>query len=63
MGFTPLSTCRRPVKDLFPEVGELKGWVGGYLTEAEKKTGNVGKFVAERLSPEARDALVKYMQH
>ncbi|KAI9695531.1 MAG: importin-alpha export receptor [Bogoriella megaspora] len=63
VGFTALNTCRRPPQDPFPEVQDVKKWVGSYLTEQDgKHGGRVGRFVQERLPDEARGALVAVMQ-
>ncbi|KAF1990883.1 Cse1-domain-containing protein [Aulographum hederae CBS 113979] len=63
VGFTQLNTIKRPPKDPFPEIGDVKAWVGQYLTEADRKeNGRIVAFVNERLSPEAKQTLVAYMQ-
>ncbi|KAF2229374.1 Cse1-domain-containing protein [Viridothelium virens] len=62
VGYTPLSTCRRPVRDPFPEVQDVKGWVGSYLKGAdERHAGRVGRFVQDRLTPEGKEALMAVM--
>ena len=64
VGFTALGTCRKVVKDPFPETGaDLKAWLGGELRRADAATGGrIAGFVRDRLSEEARGALVAYMQ-
>ncbi|KAF2423205.1 putative chromosome segregation protein Cse1 [Tothia fuscella] len=61
VGFTQLNTTRKVARDAFPEIagdGDIKGWVGQYLKEADERTGGrVGGFVRARLSEEARAAL------
>lgn len=43
VGFTPLSTCRRAAQDPWPEITDLKRWVGVTLTEANNRhDGRVG---------------------
>lgn len=63
VGFTALNTCRKVLVDPFPEVQDVKAWVGAYLREADSRTGGrVGTFVNEKLSPEAKAALGQVMQ-
>jgi len=63
VGFTALNTCKRPPKDPFPEVPEVKAWVGQYLTQMDSQNGGrVSKFVQERLSDSAKQALLACMQ-
>ena len=64
VGFTQLTTVRPTVRDPWPEVTDIKRWVGEYLRAADgRHNGRVITFVQERLSPEVRDALVSYMQY
>ncbi|KAK4986391.1 importin-alpha export receptor [Elasticomyces elasticus] len=63
VGFTQLNTCRKPPKDPFPEVGDVKAWVGSYLLEADRRHGGrIASFVNERLSPDAKAALGAVMR-
>jgi exportin-2 (importin alpha re-exporter) len=63
VGFTQLSTCKKLPKDDWPEVTDVKIWVGSYLKTAnERHGGAIGGYVNERLSTEAKDVLVSYMQ-
>lgn len=63
VGFTALNTCRPVPRDPFPEVQDVRSWVGKYLREEDGKTGGrIAKFVQERLSEDARAALVSVMQ-
>ncbi|KAG9544311.1 Cse1-domain-containing protein, partial [Aureobasidium melanogenum] len=39
VGFTALNTCKPVPRDPFPEVQDVKQWVGLYLREADSKTG------------------------
>ncbi|KAB8416393.1 hypothetical protein FH972_024912 [Carpinus fangiana] len=62
VGFTALTTCRRPVRDPFPEVQDVRAWIGSYLKDADSRHGGrVTRFVGERLNDEQRGALVAYM--
>ena len=63
VGFTALNTCKKAPKDEWPEVTDVKSWVGSYLKAADgRKAGVIGGYVTERLSPEAKSVLVSYMQ-
>jgi exportin-2 (importin alpha re-exporter) len=58
VGFTQLNTCRKPVRDPYPEAADVKAWVGGYLKDADvRHNGRVAKFVAERLNEHQRTVL------
>jgi exportin-2 (importin alpha re-exporter) len=62
VGFTQLNTCRKGPKDLFPDVTDMKAWVGQQLNEAEGRTsGRIGSYVQERLNSQQRGALVQLM--
>lgn len=63
VGFTPLNTCKKVPKDEWPEVTEVKSWVGSYLKDADARHGGaIGGYVNERLAPEAKEVLVSYMR-
>ena len=63
VGFTALNTCRPAPRDAFPEVTDVRAWVGAYLRQKDGETGGrIGGFVQERLSEEGRSALVGVMQ-
>jgi exportin-2 (importin alpha re-exporter) len=63
VGFTPLNTCKKVPKDEWPEVTDVKSWVGSYLKAADARRGGViGGYGNERLSPEAKAVLVSYMR-
>lgn len=62
VGFTQLNTCRKAPKDLFPEVPDVKPWVGQQLKAADARTGGrIGSYVQERLNQEQRTALIQLM--
>lgn len=62
VGFTQLNTCRKVPRDWFPEIVDVKVWVGTYLKEADARNGGrIGQYVQERLSPDAREALAQLM--
>lgn len=63
VGFTQLNTCRKAPQDPFQEITDVKRWVGEYLRAGDQRNGGrVSAFVQERLSPEAKAALVQTMQ-
>lgn len=63
VGFTPLNTCKKVPKDEWPEVTDVKSWVGSYLKSADTRHGGaIGSFVDARLTPEAKSVLVSYMK-
>jgi exportin-2 (importin alpha re-exporter) len=63
VGFTQLSTCRKAPRDDWPEVTDVKTWVGSYLREADTRHGGaIAGYVNERLSPEAKEVLASYMR-
>ena len=63
VGFTQLNTCKKVPKDLWPEVTDVKSWVGSYLKAADAPHGGaIGGYVNERLSPDAKNVLMSYMQ-
>ena len=62
VGFTQLSTCKKALRDDWPEVTDVKSWVGSYLKTADGRNGGkIGQFVNERLPQEAKNVLVSYM--
>ncbi|KAL8781720.1 MAG: hypothetical protein Q9203_000161 [Teloschistes exilis] len=64
VGFTQLQTIRRPTRDLWPEVTDVKSWVGQTLRDANAvQGGKIKSFAEERLaqSPEALHVLAMYM--
>lgn len=62
LGFTPLNTLKKGPRDDFPEIQDVPQWVRQYLTQANMaKGGAIAKFVTDRLSNEAKQALAMYM--
>jgi len=63
VGFTALNTCKPTPRDPFPEVQDVKSWVGAYLRAADGRTGGrVDTFVNEKLTEQAKAALGQVMQ-
>ena len=64
VGFTQLQTIRRPARDYWPEVQDVKSWVGQELQSANAKQGGmIRKYAEERLaqSPQTLQVLSVYM--
>ncbi|KAF2180236.1 Cse1-domain-containing protein [Zopfia rhizophila CBS 207.26] len=62
VGFTQLNTCKRQPRDPFPEVTDVKSWVGRYMREANgRHSGRISRLVEERLSPQAKAGLAEYL--
>jgi exportin-2 (importin alpha re-exporter) len=63
VGFTQLNVCKKIPRDDWPEVTDVKTWVGGYLKAADARHGGtIGRYVNERLNDEAKAVLVAYMR-
>ncbi|KAF1979108.1 Cse1-domain-containing protein [Bimuria novae-zelandiae CBS 107.79] len=61
VGFTQLNTCKKTVKDPFPEIADVRQWVGQYLKDANTRhNGKIATFVNERLAPGTREAFQLY---
>lgn len=64
VGFTQLTTIRQPVRDQWPEITDVKKWVGEYLRAANTmKNGKISTYAGARLSPEVRGVLQSYMSN
>lgn len=62
VGFTQLNTCKKPVRDPYPEASDVKVWVGQYLKDADARhNGRIGQFVQSRLNDQQRSALMAVM--
>ncbi|KAL8750958.1 MAG: hypothetical protein Q9184_006232 [Pyrenodesmia sp. 2 TL-2023] len=64
VGFTQLQTIKRPARDYWPEVTDVKSWVGRQLQDANaRRGGKIKAFAEERLSqsPQALQVLSMYM--
>lgn len=63
VGFTQLNTCKKVPKDSWPEVTDVKSWVGSYLKAADARYGGaISGYVNERLSSDAKNVLLSYMR-
>ncbi|KAL8698141.1 MAG: hypothetical protein Q9201_006733 [Fulgogasparrea decipioides] len=64
VGFTQLQTIKRPARDYWPDVTDVKSWVGNHLQDANaRQGGKIRSFAEDRLlqSPEALQILSMYM--
>ena len=60
--FTQLNTSKQPTRDPWPEVQDVRVWVGTTLREADARhAGRIGRFVGEKLDEEGRAALGSVM--
>ena len=65
VGFTQLSTCRRQPRDLWPEIQDIKQWVGKYFLAADQKAPADAKpsaWLNDRASPEAKSQFTQYLR-
>ena len=63
VGFTQLTTIKRPLRDPWPEVADVKVWVKSFLKAADANgKGKISSYAQERLPPEAAPILAMYMQ-
>jgi exportin-2 (importin alpha re-exporter) len=63
VGFTPLNTCKPQPRDLWPDVMDIKTWVGVYFAEADRaRQGQLTTWASERLNPELRQTFVSYLR-
>ena len=59
VGFTQLTTVKKPVRDPWPEITDVKSWVSQQL---RKHGAKMAEYAQERLSPAARPIFAAYMQ-
>lgn len=63
VGFTPLNSCKKQPKDPFPDITDVKSWVGQHLKAANQShNGKIVKLVQERLQPDVKQALAQYLE-
>lgn len=63
VGFTQLMTIRRPVRDQWPAITDVKSWVGAYLREADQRLqGRIGEFAERRLDAEVKPVFAEYLR-
>jgi exportin-2 (importin alpha re-exporter) len=62
VGFTQITTIKRPARDQWPEITDVKSWVSDFLKAADQRqSGKISSYAQERLSPEAASVLAAYM--
>ncbi|RMZ91966.1 hypothetical protein DV736_g779, partial [Chaetothyriales sp. CBS 134916] len=62
VGFTQLRTIAKPQTDDFPEITDLRKWVGHYLKSADQRHGGrLRTVIQQALSPDAKSVLDAYM--
>ena len=63
VGFTQLTTIRRPPRDGWPQITDVKTWVSTYVHDANKRHGGkIFTFAEERLTPDTKAAFAEYIQ-
>lgn len=63
VGFTQLTTIKRPIRDQWPKVTDVKRWVSEYVRAADaRQNGTIASFAHERLSAEVAPLFAAYMQ-
>lgn len=63
VGFTQLTTVKRPVRDQWPEITDVKTWVKNWFVTANgRQNGKMTRFAQERLSAEVAPMFSAYMQ-
>ena len=63
VGFTQLTTIKRPVRDQWPEISDVKKWVSEYVRAADAmQNGRIALFAQERLPTEVGRAFAAYMR-
>lgn len=59
VGFTQLITLKKPARDLYPEITDVKAWV---RQQMNKNGPKVTAFAQERLSPDVQPIFAAYMR-
>lgn len=62
VGFTPLNACKPQPRDVWPEVTDIKAWVGTFYADADRaRQGELKNFAMERLSPNISRTFFSYL--
>ncbi|KAI2608310.1 putative mportin-alpha export receptor [Hypoxylon fragiforme] len=61
LGFTPLNTCKKTIRDEYPQIQDVKLWVRQYLTEANARHNGAVATYMDRLTDEGRQAMAIYV--
>ena len=59
VGFTQLTTIKKPIRDPWPEITDVKSWVSQQL---RKDGSKMAAYAQERLSPQAQPMFAAYMR-
>lgn len=63
VGFTQLTTIKRPPRDGWPEITDIKTWVSSHMMKADKDFGGrISTFAKDRLSPQTMPMFAAYIQ-
>ena len=63
VGFTQLTTIKRPIRDQWPEITDVKRWVSEYVRATDaRQNGKIGSFAQDRLPAEVAPVFATYMQ-
>lgn len=63
VGFTQLTTIKKPVRDHWQDITDVGVWVGQYLTNQNQRLGGkIQLFAEERLSPKAKQFFAQYLR-
>ena len=63
VGFTQLTTIKRPMRDQWPEITDVKRWVSEYVGAGDaRQNGKIASFAQDRLPAEVFPAFAAYMQ-
>lgn len=62
VGFTQLTTIKRPIRDEWPEITDVKRWVSEYLGASDaRQNGKITSYAQERLAVEVAPVFAAYM--
>lgn len=54
---------KKPIVDSWADIGDLRKWVGRYLTAADARHGGrINQFVSEGVNADGQKVLATYMQ-
>lgn len=61
LGFTALNACKKSARDDFSEIQDINAWVRQYLLDANARHNGAIATYMDRLTPEARQAMMTYL--
>lgn len=63
VGFTQLTTIKRPARDQWPDIPDVKVWVSEFLRAADVRLqGKITNYAQERLSGEVATVFANYLR-